>query len=289
VVLEIADAAGRLVRRFSSADRPPPVDPKTLNVPMYWVRPPQTLPAAAGMHRFVWDLRYPPPDSLHHDFPIAAIFRDTPREPLGPLVLPGRYRVKLTAGGQTFTQPLEVAMDPRVQTPADGLEEQLRLAGAIVDAMNRDAAALREVKALRARLAAAGSGSPAAGKREPGAGRGELARAVKALDAKAAALAGSEGDEEETAPPPPAGATGRRGRGAVPEDNLRQLNGELERLLLLVDGADERPTTQEQAGWAELERRLAGLLGRWGELRGRDLVELNGRLQREGIAPLAVP
>jgi photosystem II stability/assembly factor-like uncharacterized protein len=283
VVLEIADAAGRLVRRFSSADQPRPVDPRELNVPMYWVRPPRELPAAAGMHRFVWDLRYPPPDSLHRDYPIAAVVHDTPAEPLGPLVLPGRYQVKLTAGGQTFTQPLEVAMDPRVRTPADGLAEQLRLASGIVEAMNQDAAALREVEAVRARLAAAAGSGPAAGK-------GVLAKEVKAFDARAAALAGSPGDEGDPAPPPArARAAGAHGRRAAPEESLRRLNGELERLLVLLDGADEPPTTQQQAGFAELQGRLATLRARWDELRGRDLAALNRRLQRAGIAPVATP
>jgi photosystem II stability/assembly factor-like uncharacterized protein len=282
VVLEIADGAGRLVRRFSSADRPPPVDPRQLNVPLYWVRPPQELAATPGMHRFVWDLRYPPPDSLHRDYPISAVFGDTPAEPLGPLALPGRYQVKLTAGGQTFTQPLEIAMDPRVRAPAEGLAEQLRLASGIVEAMHQDAAALREVEAVRARLAAAA--------REPAAGKGALAREAKALKARAAALAGSSGDEEEGAPPPPpARSAGGRGRGAAPEDNLRSLNGELERLLVLVDAADEPPTTQQQAGFAELQKRLAALRAHWDELRGRDLAELNRRLQRAGIAPVAAP
>jgi photosystem II stability/assembly factor-like uncharacterized protein len=284
VVLEIADAAGRLVRRFSSADQPRPVDPRELNVPMYWVRPPQELLAAPGMHRFVWDLRYPPPDSLHHDYPISAVFHDTPAEPLGPLVLPGRYQVKLTVAGQSITQPLEVAMDPRVRTPADGLAEQQRLASGIVAAMNQDAATLREVDAVRARLAAAVSGQPAAGK-------GALAREVKAFKAKAAALSGSAGDEEDSAPPPaPARAAGARRRGAAPEEeSLRRLNGELERLLIQVDAADERPTTQQQAGFAELEKRLAALRERWDELRGRQLAALNRRLQSAGIAPVATP
>ena len=48
VTLEILDAAGKLVRRFSSADKPEPVDEKEMNVPTYWVRPAHALSAAAG-------------------------------------------------------------------------------------------------------------------------------------------------------------------------------------------------------------------------------------------------
>jgi hypothetical protein len=271
-VLGIFDAAGELVRRFSSADRPPPVDPKELPIPMYWVRPPQPLAAEPGMHRFVWDLRYAPPDALSHEYPIAAVVHDTPPEPLGPLVLPGSYQVKLTAGGQTFTQALAVRMDPRVRTPAEGLAQQLKLSRAILAEMAEDAAALRRVNALRTRLASL----PAAAR------KGALGRAVAAFDAKAAALSGAAAEEGA---PAPAGAAARR-RGGV-ETNLAQINDELGRLLVLLNGADEPPTTQQEAGFAELERRFAGLRQRSDELRGRDLERLNARLRDAGLAPVA--
>src|SRR5262249_9221931 len=57
VTLEILDAAGKSIRRYSSDDRPPPVDHDSLNIPACWVRPPEILAASPGMHRFVWDLR----------------------------------------------------------------------------------------------------------------------------------------------------------------------------------------------------------------------------------------
>jgi len=55
------------------------VDPEQLNIPIYWIRPNQVLSAQAGMHRFIWDLHYPPPDALATQFPISAIYDDTPR------------------------------------------------------------------------------------------------------------------------------------------------------------------------------------------------------------------
>jgi photosystem II stability/assembly factor-like uncharacterized protein len=272
VLVEIFDAAGGLVRRFSTADRPPPVDPRELPIPMYWVRPAAALPAGPGMHRFVWDLRYPPPDALNHEYPISAVVHDTPPEPLGPLVLPGTYQVKLTAFGQSFQQPLEVRMDPRVRTHPNSLTGQLKLASGIAEAMARDAAALRQVKGVRGRLAAL----PASAR------KGALGKAVAAFDAKAAAIAGSAGDGEGAAPAPPA-----RRRGAAAAD-LAQLNDDLGRLLVLLDGADEAPTTQQQAGFAELERRLGGALAAWDELRHRGLERLNARLQSAGMATVAV-
>ena len=79
------------------------------------------------MHRFVWDLHYPPPDSLEHEYPISAIYHDTPRTPLGPPVLPGKYSVKLTVNGISYTQPLTIKMDPRVKVTVADLALQFRL------------------------------------------------------------------------------------------------------------------------------------------------------------------
>ena len=41
--------------------------------------------------------------------------------------MPGTYTVRLTVGGKSIEQPLVVKMDPRVTTPAAGLEQQFKL------------------------------------------------------------------------------------------------------------------------------------------------------------------
>jgi photosystem II stability/assembly factor-like uncharacterized protein len=151
VTLEVFDATKNLVRRYSSDDKAEPIDP-LLTAPTYWVRPPAILPSDVGMHRFVWDLHYPPPDALRHEYPISAIYRDTPRYPLGAVVTPGQYTVKLTAGGKSYTQPLTVKMDPRIKTPPAGLLEQFRLATRLTSMLHRDYQVLQEVRELRTRL-----------------------------------------------------------------------------------------------------------------------------------------
>src|SRR5262249_47262018 len=152
VTLEILDAKGKLVRRYSSADKPEPVDEKALAIPTYWIRPPQTLSAAAGSHRFVWDLHYPPPKGTRRSYPISAIYRDTPSEPLGPAVLPGRYTVKLTVAGKIFTQPLTVKMDPRVKTPPEGLAQQFELSMQCYEGAEQARTTLEQARKLRTQL-----------------------------------------------------------------------------------------------------------------------------------------
>ena len=147
VTVTILDGAGGVVRRFSSSDLAPVVDPATLVIPTYWIRPPQPVATSAGMHRFVWDLHEAAPDSLEHDYPISAIVHDTPREPQGPVVVPGRYRVRLTANGRSFEQPLTILMDPRVAVAPADLEAQHVLARSIVAAMAQSADAKSDVLA----------------------------------------------------------------------------------------------------------------------------------------------
>ena len=261
VTLEIVDRAGKLVRRFSSADAPEPADTDA-NIPLYWIRSPQVLSTAPGMHRFVWDLHYPAPPVLRHEYPISAIYRDTPREPRGPWVIPGEYTIRLVVAWDTTKQQLAVRMDPRLHLPPGVPEQQLALALRLVDALRRDSAALAEVRSLRTRL----------GSLRDRAGQGPLAAVIDSLDARAAAL---ESGPPASAPPAPAPAgapPSPPGRTATPaRENLSRLNGELVGLYGLVEGADAAPTTQAVAAVGELERALATQLESWRALRERVL------------------
>jgi photosystem II stability/assembly factor-like uncharacterized protein len=136
VTLEILDANGAVVRRYASNDPVEPVQ-DTGNVPWYWIRPRRVPSTAPGMHRFVWDLHYPPLPQATPSYPIAAVPFDTAPRATSPWVLPGTYTVRLTVDGKTSTQPLAVAMDPRVKTPRAGLEEQFQLSMKVYGWMQR--------------------------------------------------------------------------------------------------------------------------------------------------------
>jgi photosystem II stability/assembly factor-like uncharacterized protein len=235
VVLEIVNSSGGVVRAFSSADSVEPIE-TDLNVPTYWVRPPQRLASGAGMHRFVWDLHYAPPKVLGHDYPISAIYGDTPRFPLGPAVLPGDYTVRLTVNGRSYSQPLSVKMDPRAPITAAGLKLQHDIGVRMNDAISRDFVALGEVRRQRALLKTQREGAKA----------GEVADSLVALDTALGAI--ESGPRNGTA------------------ENLVRLNGELAGILDTVEGADMDPTAQTIAAAADLERSLASVLARWSEI-----------------------
>jgi hypothetical protein len=154
VVIAIYDASGREVRRFASDD-PVPSPIPNLDKPAYWEAPFVRPGTGAGMHRFVWDLREPAPRSLQEDLPISAVPRGTPRVPEGPLVVPGRYTVRLEAGGRTIERPLEVAMDPRVTVSPTALQLQYALARRLAALMDRSYAQSKAAKAAGDSTAAA--------------------------------------------------------------------------------------------------------------------------------------
>jgi hypothetical protein len=110
VTLEILDPAGEVIRKYSSEDKGPPVNLETLNIPAYWVRPFEPLSTAAGMHRWIWDLRPTPPTRPASGGGGGGFGRAG-----AATVLPGTYTVKLSVGGKNYTQPLIVKLDPRTK------------------------------------------------------------------------------------------------------------------------------------------------------------------------------
>jgi hypothetical protein len=228
-----------------------------LNVPLYWIRPPQILSVAAGAHRFVWDLRAPPPASLRHEYPISAIAHDTPRLPVGPAVMPGMYTVKLDVAGQIFTQPLEIKMDPRITAPVDHLDQQFRLASRICDAMNASFGSLGQVRAVRAQLRDLAHQAP----------KGDVADAIHALEQKIAPFEGGPL------------AFGQ----AAHQDSFAQLNRQLGQLLGVVDGADAAPTQTAQDTTGDLQRALTTLENQWDDVKARDVPALDDQLRRANL------
>ena len=116
--IEILDSGGKRVRKYSSTktvDLTEPMDPEA-------EKPKKEIEIQAGLNRFTWDLRYDwaprLPDYYLYDYESGTH---------GPLALPGRYQVKLTVDGKTFTAPLELKLDPRVKVSAEDLEKQFSL------------------------------------------------------------------------------------------------------------------------------------------------------------------
>jgi photosystem II stability/assembly factor-like uncharacterized protein len=240
VTLDILDSAGQLVRRYSSADPVEPIDPM-LAVPLYWARPPGGLSSASGMHRWLWDLHYTSLPQPRAQLPIAAIPHDTVAPPASPWVMPGRYTVKLTANGQSYTQPLIVKMDPRVHTSLPALTEQFTLSKQCYDDAVKTSKIMEEIRAMRDRLRS----TPDA-----------------ALEQKLNALAGAPGGGRF-------GGGGGRGPVAGGPDTLTSVSATLTQLMRAIENADVAPTTQMAAAVADRHAALRKLMARWTELKGQ--------------------
>jgi len=261
VTLEILDARGKRIRRYSSEDKPAfTLDSlrQTLTIPTYWVRIPATLSSAPGMHRFVWDLHETPPQSSAYGYPISAVPHDTPSEPLGPSVLPGRYTVRLTAGGKTLTAPLSVVMDPRVLTPAAGLRQQHEIATHLAAMMDESFDTQAEVRGLEHQLETLSKQAS-----------GPVADALGALRKKLSGLAGSRGGF--FAPP-------------SPEATLSRVAGEIGGLYGSVGSSDAAPTATQVAALAAVEKDEAAVMARWKALKSADLPALNRQLSGAGLS-----
>jgi photosystem II stability/assembly factor-like uncharacterized protein len=267
VTLEIFDSQNHVVRHFSSTDKLIPMEQLAAEnpIPMYWVRPEQILSAEPGMHRFVWNLHYAPPDSLEHEFPISAIYRDTPRYPLGAWVLPGAYTAKLSSGSWSFTKTFTVERDPRSKSPSIALDKQFEMETGAVAGMNESFAALARVKSVRSQLK----------DRAAKAGKVALADPIAALDKKCAELEGAAQSSFFGLAP-----------GAKLPENFSTLNQHFGGILAVADSADAAPTTQATAVYKELQAALQDLAGRWTKIREQDISALNVELKKAGLAPI---
>jgi hypothetical protein len=263
VTLEISDAAGKLVRRYSSADSPDltEADLKTLSIPALWVRMPRVLPAGGGLHRWVWDLHGAPPQSLRHEYPISAVPHDTPRLPQGPGALPGVYTVKLTAGGHSYTAPLTVKMDPRVKTLPAGLQQQYAAEKQLARFMTSTTEAVREARAAQEQIDKLAHDAT-----------GALADHLAALGKKIKAALGSGG-----------------GFGPAPaEPGLASVNGEASGLYGEIDSADAAPTAAQSAALAKIGHDYPVVMERWNKLKATDIAAVNRELKAANLAEIQI-
>ena len=137
VKLEFIDAAGKVVRAFTSTAKKPDslkttadslakkVDDDKAGA-LAFMPGTEQVPMRVGANRFVWDLEVEEPKRLGNtviDFGTTS----------GPRVPPGTYTVRLISGKDSLTRSLSVIADPRVKSTAAELAEQYAAALRIRD------------------------------------------------------------------------------------------------------------------------------------------------------------
>jgi photosystem II stability/assembly factor-like uncharacterized protein len=124
----------------------------------------------AGLNRVAWDLRYEsprliamrttPPENPH--IWEEPRFRGQDTRPVthwgldqaqvGPLVVPGKYTVKLTVDGQSYAQPIEILKDPRIPTSVADLDLSVKLQLRLRDDISSAADMVNAIEVMRKQL-----------------------------------------------------------------------------------------------------------------------------------------
>ncbi len=221
----------------------------------------------------MWDLHYPAPAALDHEFPISAIYRNTPELPLGVYAMPGSYAVKLTVDGKAYSQPLTLKMDPRIKSSDGELRAQFEMESGSVQGMNESFKMLSEVRSVREQLDERA--------KKLADQKGALADSIATLKKQLGDLEGGAQSSFYGVP-----SSGK------PPENFSTLNQHFGNLLAVADSADAAPTTQAQSVYREVTGALQTLQRKWNAVRERDLPRLNEELRKNGqaaIDPIAAP
>ena len=267
--IEILDAAGSVIRKYSSNKTEPldePLDPDDK-------KPEKQIKPEEGLNRFVWDLHYDAANRVPGYF--LWEYNDGAR---GPLALPGNYQVRLTliangstANGKTLTAPFEVKIDPRVTTSQSDLEKQFKLQMDVREQLNRVYGAVNQIQDVREQLGGLKK------RLVPGDSTKALFDGASALDAKLIEVRDPLINFKISAS----------------EDSLAYAPGIDARLAFLsmaVAGfADSAPTEAQYQEFDKLKKQTDELLARWEQVKNADITTFQKLAAEQNIHSIYVP
>jgi hypothetical protein len=141
VTLTFRDAAGEIIRQFSSADPSAETDEEGADVAPFT--------AQEGLNRFVWDMRYPEAVPMDE----GRLFNYWARSPQGPMAPPGTYEVELAVGGESRRRTFEIRKDPRVSASEEDLRAQFSFLLGIRDKISEIHTVINRGRRVRKELA----------------------------------------------------------------------------------------------------------------------------------------
>ena len=114
-----------------------------------------------GLNRFVWDLKYPGPETLDMSLapPRNKPLAEPADRPSGPTVVPGRYRVEMSLGSETMAAEFSVVKDPRLSTTPEAYREQFELLRELTASLGKVNATVNQIRRLKRRFAVLAAGS----------------------------------------------------------------------------------------------------------------------------------
>ncbi len=258
--IEILDASGKTIRKFSSAETDPleePADPDDK-------KPEKELKPEPGLNRFVWDLRYDDARRVP-----GYYLWEYGGGSHGPVAVPGLYQVRLTAGGQTQTAAFDLKLDPRVQVSQGDLEAQFNLLLQTREELSRVYDTVNQIQDVRSQLAGLRRRLP------QNASAKAISSAADDLEKKLVAVRDGlvnlhiSANEDSLAYPP-------------------QIDAKWAYLAMDAGTADSAPTEAEQREFDKLKRQSGELISRWDDLQHRDLAAFQ-KLSEGSLSTVMVP
>ncbi len=234
--------------------------------------------ARAGINRVYWDLRNEPTEEARMRVkPLYADWVEMPPEGrpapgvgrFSVLMPPGVYTVRLSVGGQEFSQPLEVRADPNTDSNPQEIETQVARLLDLQRDMNAAVEMYNQVELIRVQLQQLGRilGTSGASDLEP---------ATDSVEQRFIAFEEALHQLRIT------------GRG---QDNIRWPVKLLGRILYLANGmasSDFAPTTQQVQVHELFKEELRSLRGQLDRLLREDLAQFNARLRQRNLGNVVV-
>ncbi|HWY70726.1 MAG TPA: hypothetical protein VNX88_18810 [Terriglobales bacterium] len=257
VTVEILDAGGKVIRTF------PPKQPSVTEAQSeeagegFSRQQPANPTGNAGLNRFVWNLRYEDSTKV----PGAILWGGSNS---GPVAVPGSYQVRLTVRGKSYTQPLEIKGDPRLQVTQADLQKQFDLLLQIRDQVSKVDDAVNQINSVKKQI-------DDLDKRLPKDDHGKAVRdAGKKLQQKIDPIQDAL----------------IQSKAKSSQDVLNypiRLNNELVALAGSVSTADAAPTGQSYQVFDMLKQRSDEQVGRWDQVVKNDIAAFNQLVRQQDV------
>ncbi len=260
--VEILDSSQKVIRKYSSEkteelDEPLNPDDK---------KPEKQIKPEVGLNRVVWDMYYQGTDRVP-DYYVYE-YKDGL---MGPLALPGKYEVRVTANGKSETEPFEVKLDPRVKVADEDLRKQFDLGLQIRDELTRVYDAVNQIQDVRAQF------------------EGLKKRLPENVSTKAVVGAAADLDQKLLSVRDEL----IQAKVKSNEDSLaypQKVDVKLAYLATAVgQGADSAPTEAEFQEFDKLKKQADESLSRWAEIERTDLSAFDRLMAGRNIEAIVVP
>ncbi|MGB6477629.1 MAG: hypothetical protein WA872_07375 [Candidatus Sulfotelmatobacter sp.] len=260
ITLEILDSSGKVIRKYPKKKE----EQSDEGEEDFFSRGGDagSLPADAGLNRFVWDLRYEGATKVPHA-PLWGGGTD------GPEALPGIYEARLTVLGKTYTAPLEIRADPRLKIGPEDLAKQFDLLLKIRDKVTETDDAIIQIRDVREQINAINKRL----KDDPRAKA--IADAGKALDTKMTIV------EEALI----------QTKAKSGQDVLNfpvRLNNDLVALSGVVGSADSAPTKQSYEVFDTVSKAVDEQLAKWKAIVTTEVAAYNNLMKQQDVPALMV-